>query len=263
MKNVFLLFFIVSSSAVIAQQYDFVPKSYLEIDKWKFVELLNKTPKPEVDYRLENGKTYTQAYLDSIQKTKDSNRPKTIYFLDSIANKVTIVLRMRTDEEIKQTNKEFFELQRKDERNRRKLQGSTITDLKLTDLIGKQYTSESLLGKMVLLNFWFTKCAPCIKEMPDLNKLAEKYGKENVVYFAITYDKIELVEKFLNHQRLDFTVIPNDRKTIDNLGVNFYPTNILLDQNGKVIFVNELFDPKSNNGLEEIDKLIKKHTKKT
>lgn len=97
--------------------------------------------------------------------------------------------------------------------------------------------------------------------MPDLNKLKKKYGDENVLYFAITYDKIELVEKFLTRQQLDFTVIPNQQKTIDIFGINFFPTNILVDQKGKVIFVNELFNPKSNNGIDEIDKLIKKHTK--
>ena len=140
--------------------------------------------------------------------------------------------------------------------------GSTLSNLVLTDISGKQHTSQSLLGKMVFLNFWFTKCAPCIKEMPDLNKLKEKYGDENIVYFAITYDKIELIEKFLTRNKLDFTIIPNDQKTIDAIGVNFYPTNMLLDQNGKVLYVSELFNPKSNNGLTEIDKLIKRNTKK-
>lgn len=263
MKKVLLFLFVLIGLTAFSQEYSFMPKSYVPIDKWKYVELLNKTPKPEVDYRLENGKTYTQAYVDSIQKTKDSNRLSAIYLSDSIANKLTIILKMRTDEEIRQANKEFFNLQKKDKSNRRKLAGSTFTDLKLTDILGKQYTSETLAGKMIFLNFWFTKCAPCVKEMPDLNKLKEKYANENVVFFAITYDKIELVEKFLNRQRLDFTVIPNDRKTIDTFGINFYPTNVLLDQKGKVLFVNELFDPTSNNGIDEIDKLIKKHTKKT
>jgi thiol-disulfide isomerase/thioredoxin len=263
MKKAFLFLLVLSNCICFSQQYDFVPKSYVAVDKWKFVDLLNKSPKPEVDYRLENGKNYTQAYLDSIKNTKDSSRLSTIYLSDSIANKVTVILKIRTDDELRQADKEFFDMQKKEKSNRKKMVGNTISNLKLTDILGKQYTSETLLGKMVFLNFWFTKCAPCIEEMPDLNKLKEKYGTADVVYFAITYDKIELVEKFLNRQRLDFTVIPNDRKTINAMDVCFYPTNILLDQKGKVLFVNELFNPRSNNGIDEIGKLIKKHTKKT
>lgn len=260
-KQVFFLL-LLSTSLALAQEYSFVPKTFIPIDKWKYIDLLNKTPKPEIDYKLENGKNYNQIYVDSILKTKDSNKVKAIYLSDSIANKITIVLKIRTDSEVRKDNQAFFDLQKKDKNNRSKLLGSTLSDLNLTDISGKQYTSESLLGKMVFLNFWFTKCAPCIKEMPDLNKLIDKHGTENILYFAVTYDKIDLIESFLNKHQLDFTVIPNDQKTIDSIGINFFPTNMLLDQNGKVLFVNELFNPKSNNGIDEIEKLIKKYKNK-
>lgn len=259
-KNFFLLIVFINTLGF-SQQYSFVSKNAVAIDKWKYIDLLNKIPKPEIIYRLESGEPYSQTYFDSILKTKDSNRLKTIYLSDSIANKVTVILKSRTNAEAKNDNESFFDLQKKDKKNRAKLLGSTITDVIFTDIMGKQHTSESMLGKMVFFNFWFTKCAPCIKEMPDLNKLKKKYGEENVLYFAITYDKFELVEKFLTKQQLDFTVIPNQQKTIDTFGINFFPTNILVDQKGKVIFVNELFNPKSNNGIDEIDKLINKHTK--
>ena len=262
MKKIVFLFLVFSSTIAVSQEYDFVSKDAVAITKWKYIDLLNKIPKPEIDHRLENGNPYTQTYFDSILKTKDSNRLKTIYLSDSIANKVTLILKTRSEAEVKKDNQAFFDLQKKDKKNRSKLTERTITDLLLTDISGKQYTSESMAGKMVFINFWFTKCAPCIKEMPDLNKLKQKYGDENVLYFAITYDKIDLVEKFLTREKLDFTIIPNDQKTIDALGITFYPTNMLLDQNGKVLFVSELFNPKSNNGLNEIDKLIKKNTKK-
>lgn len=261
MKNLIILFLVFKSMIGFSQEYSFVSKNAIVVDKWKYIDLLNKIPKPEIDHRLENGNPYTQTYFDSILKTKDSNRLKTIYLSDSIANKVTLILKTRSEAEVKKDNQAFFDLQKKDKKNRSKLTERTITDLLLTDISGKQYTSESMAGKMVFINFWFTKCAPCIKEMPDLNKLKQKYGDENVLYFAITYDKIDLVEKFLTREKLDFTVIPNQQKTIDDFGINFFPTNVLLDQKGKVLFVNELFNPKSNNGIDEIDKLIKKHTK--
>jgi thiol-disulfide isomerase/thioredoxin len=260
MKKFIFIYLLFLSKIGVSQEYTFVSKNAVVITKWNYIDLLNKIPKPEIDYRLENGKPFTQTYFDSILKTEDSYKLKTIYLSDSIANKVTILLKNRSDEEIKKDNKAFFDLQKKEKSNRKKIIGTTLSNLILTDISGKQYTSRSLLGKMVFLNFWFTKCAPCIQEMPDLNKLKEKYGNENIVYFAITYDKIELIEKFLTKHKLDFTVIPNDQKTIDALGVNFYPTNMLLDQDGKVLYISEIFNPKSQFGLKEINKLIKNNT---
>lgn len=245
-----------------AQRYPFVPQSYIEVDKWKYTELLSKTPKPEIDYRLESGKNYTSAYVDSIQKSKDAYRLGAVYLSDSIANKVMVILKMRSDDEIKQTNEAFYKFQKEAKHNRKKLMGSIAPGFKLTDILGREYASQDMAGKMVFLNFWFTKCAPCIAEMPDLNKLKEKYGSEKILYFAVTYDKIEWVERFLNKQRLDFTVIPDDRKTIDAFGVSYYPTNILIDQKGTILYVSEFFNPKSHNGLVEIEKLLKKHLKK-
>lgn len=235
----------------------------VEIDKWKYLEVLQANPKIEQAYLLENGKPYTKSYLDSIQKTKDSHKFSQVFLLDSVQKKVTVVLKKRTDKEIRKTNEEFFDLQKKDKANRKKLVGSTLTDLSFTDMTGKKYTSGDLSGKMVVLNFWFTKCAPCIKEMPDLNRLKEKYGGENVVFFAVTYDKKDIVEKFLSKVQLDLTVVPDERKTIDAVKIGFYPTNMILDPNGKVLFVSELFYPKSNMGIDELEKMIKKNIKKS
>jgi len=46
----------------------------------------------------------------------------------------------------------------------------------LTDPDGKQLNLGALQGKPVLLNLWATWCAPCVKEMPQLDALAEAYG---------------------------------------------------------------------------------------
>ena len=120
---------------------------------------------------------------------------------------------------------------------------------------GNKYSIESLRNKIIVLNFWFTNCAPCIKEMPDLNKMKEKYQKEDVVFFAITYNKKELVKPFLERTKLDFIIIPNDQKTIDDFQIKFFPTNILINKEGKVEFINETF---VSNGIEIIDNKIEK-----
>ncbi len=44
-------------------------------------------------------------------------------------------------------------------------------DFSVTDMSGKKYTLAGLRGKVIVLNFWFTTCAPCIAEMPGLNAI--------------------------------------------------------------------------------------------
>src|SRR6185312_613814 len=53
--------------------------------------------------------------------------------------------------------------------------GSEAPDFTVADLNGKMYKLSDLKGKTVVLNFWFTTCAPCVTEMPELNRLIEKY----------------------------------------------------------------------------------------
>ncbi len=62
------------------------------------------------------------------------------------------------------------------------------------DTQGRQIELAQYLGKPLILNFWATWCAPCVKEMPDLDMLQKKYAAVNVVGLAV--DTLVNVEKF-------------------------------------------------------------------
>jgi thiol-disulfide isomerase/thioredoxin len=252
MKHFLLIFFIVLSSLSQAQDYPFLSSSYSKINKFEFSNFLQK--KPTLSYLLENGKEASKTYFDSIKKVKTTQFEQ-LFYADTIENKGIIITKAVSEKEQKERNKKFFKLQKDNEKFKRNLKGSTIEKLDLTDLEGNQYSLESLKGKIIVLNFWFTSCAPCIKEMPDLNKMKEKYQKEDVVFFAITYNKKDLIRPFLERTKLDFIIIPNDQATIDDFQIMFFPTNILINKEGKVEFINETF---VSNGIEIIDEKIQK-----
>ncbi len=252
MKFILIVIFGLISILTNAQQYDFVPKNFSKMDKFAFNNFIQK--KPDVSNLLENGKPATQIYFDSIKKIKTSQFEQ-LFYADTIENKVIIITRKVSDEEIKERNKKFFKLQKDDKKFKRNLKGSTVEKLDLTDIDGNQYSLESLKGKIIVLNFWFTNCAPCVKEMPDLNKMKEKYKEEDVVFFAITFNKKELVMPFLQKTKLDFIVIPNAQNNIDDFQIKFFPTNILINKQGKVEFINETF---VSNGVSIIDEKIEK-----
>jgi len=114
------------------------------------------------------------------------------------------------------------------------------------------FTADALKGKPSIVNFWFTRCMPCIEEIPILNALKKEFG-DSVNFIAITFDSKEMADAFLLKKNIDFQHITNSRKQLDQLEVNAYPMNLILDKDGNIKEVSGNFDDK-----KEIIKNIKK-----
>lgn len=134
----------------------------------------------------------------------------------------------------------------------------------LNTLFDKNFNSEQLKGKPTMINFWFTKCAPCIDEMPILNKIKEKY-KDDFNFIAITYEKEEDVKSFLKKHPFNFEHLINAEKFTDQLKITAYPINLFLDKNGVLKYVKDGIPYESKEGEElkmgdgnEIIKIIEK-----
>ena len=106
--------------------------------------------------------------------------------------------------------------------------GSSAPDFLINDIRGNTYKLSDLQGKIVVLNFWFTQCAPCIEELPELNALIEKYKDEpTVVFLSITYDPKYKVEKFLIKHPFRYPVAAGQKALDDQYGIAGYPTNMV------------------------------------
>jgi len=111
--------------------------------------------------------------------------------------------------------------------------GKQFPDFSLKSLDGEEVSLLELKGKVVLMNFWFTGCGPCIKEMPALSSIQEEYGDQLVCLSISFHDKKELDHFFKNH-RFTFKHLTNARSLIDKIGITAYPKNIILTKEGKV-----------------------------
>ena len=110
------------------------------------------------------------------------------------------------------------------------------TGFSLTGMGGKTYTLASLKGKVVLLNFWATWCPPCRREMPDMEKLSQRFGKQGLVVLAVSDEKRETVEGFLAKQAYTFPVVLDpERKVNDAYGIGGIPNSFVFDRNGKLV----------------------------
>ncbi|HEY6979429.1 TlpA disulfide reductase family protein [Reyranella sp.] len=92
-------------------------------------------------------------------------------------------------------------------------------------------------GKVVLVNFWATWCAPCVSEMPSLDQLQKKMGKDRFVVLPLSLDgpTRAKVAPFYQNKKLAHLGIFFDkgRKAMQALGVSVLPTSILIDATGR------------------------------
>lgn len=119
----------------------------------------------------------------------------------------------------------------------------------LNTLGDSKFSSETLKGKPTMINFWFTRCAPCIDEMPVLNKIKETY-KDEFNFIAITYESKKDVEKFLGKHSFEFQHLVDAKDFTDKLGVQDYPVNMFLDKNGILKYVKGGIPYESKDGGE-------------
>lgn len=117
--------------------------------------------------------------------------------------------------------------------------GSQFPKFELEELNGSKLSSSSLAGKVVFINLWFTACAPCIEEMPELNKLAEAY-KDKVEFLSITFDDVEKVQTFLKSRDFNFRHLVDASEFLKNeLQNKSYPRNIIITKKGEIALVND------------------------
>src|SRR6185437_15469091 len=69
-------------------------------------------------------------------------------------------------------------------------------DFTLTDLEGKSWTLSELRDKVVIVNFWATWCPPCIKDMPDLDFLYNRFKDRGLVVLVISDEVAAKVNPF-------------------------------------------------------------------
>lgn len=99
---------------------------------------------------------------------------------------------------------------------------------------GKKLKSKSMKGKIVVLNFWFTTCPPCRKEIPQLNQLKEKYKDKNVEFIAVALDAEYKISEFLKLHPFTFDIVEDGRWIADKFEIKAYPSNIIIDENGNI-----------------------------
>lgn len=176
------------------------------------------------------------------------NPPRTAHFVDSVTQKVnaalakssstsTLVVKVRHT--ITRSDTVIHELKYQFQNpglvaQQAKLAtfiGKPLPEFALPDLAGKMVRAKSLRGQPAVLNLWFTACAPCIGEMPALNKIQAEKASASVAFLALTYDNRAKVRAFLPKHPFTFRHLPNAQAYCAQF-ISSYPISIFVDRTG-------------------------------
>jgi len=105
----------------------------------------------------------------------------------------------------------------------------------LIDVQGRLHTLDAYKGKWVVLNVWATWCAPCIKEMPELQALASSRDDVVVLGLAADGDDVPRLRRFARALKVSYPIIAGNDKLMKEFKVQAYPTTLLFNAQGRLV----------------------------
>ena len=107
----------------------------------------------------------------------------------------------------------------------------------------KKVDITTISGKAAVIDFWASDCQPCREAVPELNALLKEFAGKPVVFIGINVDEDpKYTQAFLEEFKPQYLLLNDQKHTfIRKMGVEAMPTTYVVDQKGKVLFINKGF----------------------
>ena len=115
------------------------------------------------------------------------------------------------------------------------------------NLEGKAVSLSDFKGKVVVLDFWATWCAPCRDEIPGFVELQKQFGDKGLVVIGVSLDQegAAFVQKFTQQHGITYPVVIGDKEVVAAYdGIDVLPTTFIIDRAGKVVKGHRGFTPR-------------------
>ncbi|HWL44235.1 MAG TPA: TlpA disulfide reductase family protein [Ilumatobacter sp.] len=115
--------------------------------------------------------------------------------------------------------------------------GDAFPDVELTDPAGGPYRSGGLVGTPLVVNFWYSTCPPCRRELPDFAAVHDQLG-DQVRFVGINpLDTAEQAQRFAARYGVTYdTLFDRDGNLSEALAVTGFPTTVLADATGTIVY---------------------------
>jgi thiol-disulfide isomerase/thioredoxin len=145
------------------------------------------------------------------------------------------------------------------------LVGNRVEDFALFDLSQQPYSFRQRHGRLMLLDFWGTWCTPCVQALPYLSNLHRRYGTHGLEVLGIAYEEgavneqIARIDFVSRRQGVPYRILLGSGENCpvkNQFRIDQFPSLILLDQSGQILWRGEGLTPANKAALEAE---IKKH----
>ena len=115
------------------------------------------------------------------------------------------------------------------------VQGDPFPAAVFLDRDGNEVTSESLVGEPLVVNLWFSSCAPCAKELPAF--AAVDADVDDVRFIGVnTIDSVEDMERFAGDRGVEYELLrDNYAELADGIGAVAFPITLFVDSSGMIV----------------------------
>jgi len=114
-------------------------------------------------------------------------------------------------------------------------------DFSAPDLRGHMFSMMHWRGHPIVIDFWATWCGPCRRQVPELEKLLQKYSQSaGLVIVGVACDSVRDgtsgdIEGFVREFGISYPILVGNEELVDSLGVEAIPTTYFVDANGQVV----------------------------
>ena len=106
-------------------------------------------------------------------------------------------------------------------------------------LNGNRFDLAAEKGNVVLLNLWATWCVPCRYEIPELQKLHDRYASRGFKVIGVSIDEsgVDSVKQFAEEEKITYAIaLDADGHLANVLQTTVLPTSVIIDRNGRIVW---------------------------
>ena len=201
-------------------------------------------------------------FIDSEIKTQKIKEEIAFYYIKyRFDDSYNLDKRYQKIKKIVSNNKEYLDLLDVNyQKIKRQEKGNIAPNFELYDIDNNIVKLSDFKGKLVYIDIWATWCSPCIKKIPNLQKLEKEFKDKEIVFISIAKnDNKERWEKTVRQNKLSGIQLfaPNENiEFFKFFMVDGVPRFILLNKNGKIINANAK-RPSDEELIENLNKLLK------
>jgi len=116
------------------------------------------------------------------------------------------------------------------------VEGDRLPIVTLADADGNDVSTGDLLGSPLVINFWFSTCPPCAKELPAFAEVHAEVGDDVRFVGVDTVDSVEAMQRFAGERGVEYELYRDEYAELtDGVGATAFPMTIFVDSDGVIV----------------------------